>query len=177
MARPAWKQQPSRNVALPQSQTHTLTRLADSPTSPSEGEVGSTIPRMPATAAEPVFSARGLTKTYHMGEVDVQALRGVDVELFAGEFVVLLGPSGSGKSTLLNILGGLDTPSTGTIRYLNQEMTDFDDAGLTEQGVADPRRYGRKHIVALRDPEWVERGESEARKPSQPRPVCALVIV
>lgn len=59
-----------------------------------------------------VFEARGLTKVYHMGEVEVHALRGVDLELYAGEFVVLLGPSGSGKSTLLNILGGLDVPST-----------------------------------------------------------------
>ena len=64
-----------------------------------------------ATPAEPVFRARGLTKVYRMGEVEVHALRGVDLDLFAGEFVVLLGPSGSGKSTLLNILGGLDVPT------------------------------------------------------------------
>ena len=61
----------------------------------------------------PVFEARGLTKVYRMGEVEVHALRGVDLDLFQSEFVVILGPSGSGKSTLLNILGGLDVPSSG----------------------------------------------------------------
>jgi putative ABC transport system ATP-binding protein len=66
-----------------------------------------------ATAAAAVFTARALTKTYAMGDVTVQALRGVDFDLFEGEFVVLLGPSGSGKSTLLNILGGLDVPTAG----------------------------------------------------------------
>ena len=58
-----------------------------------------------------ILQAHGLTKTYRMGEVEVHALRGVDLELYAGELVVLLGPSGSGKSTLLNILGGLDVPT------------------------------------------------------------------
>jgi putative ABC transport system ATP-binding protein len=85
-----------------------------------------------------VFEARGLTKVYHMGEVEVHALRGVDLELFAGEFVVLLGPSGSGKSTLLNILGGLDVPSAGTVFYKGQQLTAFDDAGLT--------RYRRENV-------------------------------
>jgi putative ABC transport system ATP-binding protein len=92
---------------------------------------------MPATA-EPVFQARGLTKVYRMGEVEVHALRGVDVDLFAGEFVVLLGPSGSGKSTLLNILGGLDTPTAGTARYRDHDLTAGGDAGLT--------RYRREHV-------------------------------
>jgi len=85
-----------------------------------------------------VFEARGLTKVYHMGEVEVHALRGVDLELYAGEFVVLLGPSGSGKSTLLNILGGLDAPSAGTVFYKGQQLTNFDDAGLT--------RYRRENV-------------------------------
>src|SRR5687768_16939985 len=87
---------------------------------------------------EVVFEVRGLTKIYHMGEVDVQALRGVDLELRAGEFVVLLGPSGSGKSTLLNILGGLDVPTSGTVYYRGQQLTAFDDAGLT--------RYRRENV-------------------------------
>lgn len=101
---------------------------------------------MPATSAanqetttgEAVFSARGVTKTYHMGEVSVHALRGVDLDLFAGEFVVLLGPSGSGKSTLLNILGGLDVPSEGSVHYRDRELTNFDDADLTQ--------YRRDHV-------------------------------
>jgi putative ABC transport system ATP-binding protein len=85
-----------------------------------------------------VFEAHGLTKVYHMGEVEVHALRGVDLQLFAGEFVVLLGPSGSGKSTLLNILGGLDVPTEGTVYYKGQQLTEFDDAALT--------RYRREHV-------------------------------
>jgi putative ABC transport system ATP-binding protein len=68
------------------------------------------------TSNGPVFNARNVTKTYHMGDVDVHALRGVDLDLFQSEFVAILGPSGSGKSTLLNILGGLDVPSSGTVR-------------------------------------------------------------
>jgi putative ABC transport system ATP-binding protein len=87
---------------------------------------------------EVVFAAQNLTKVYHMGEVDVHALRGVDVELYAGEFVVLLGPSGSGKSTLLNILGGLDVPTSGTVFYRGEQLTEFDDAALT--------RYRREHV-------------------------------
>ena len=63
--------------------------------------------------AQPVFQARGLTKVYQTGNVEVRALRGVDFELYERELAVLLGPSGSGKSTLLNILGGLDTPTSG----------------------------------------------------------------
>ena len=91
-----------------------------------------------AVADDVVFAARGLAKIYHMGEVDVHALRGVDLDLHQGEFIVLLGASGSGKSTLLNILGGLDVPSAGTVRYLNTMLTDLDDASLT--------RFRRQHV-------------------------------
>jgi putative ABC transport system ATP-binding protein len=73
-----------------------------------------------------------------MGEVDVHALRGVDLDLFEGEFVVLLGPSGSGKSTLLNILGGLDVPTAGCVRYRGRDLTIDDDALLTS--------YRRNHV-------------------------------
>jgi putative ABC transport system ATP-binding protein len=92
----------------------------------------------PAAAVETVFSARQITKVYHMGEVDVRALRGVDLDLYSGEFVVLLGPSGSGKSTLLNILGGLDVPTSGSVYYRGKELTQFDDTALT--------RYRRDYV-------------------------------
>ena len=78
-----------------------------------------------------VFQGRGLTKVYGMGEVQVHALRGVDIDLYAGEFVVLLGASGSGKSTLVNILGGLDTPTAGAVHYRDHLLTGASDAELT----------------------------------------------
>ena len=93
---------------------------------------------MPEPHAEPVFRAQGLTKIYRMGDVEVHALRGVDLELRAGEFVVLLGPSGSGKSTLLNILGGLDVPSGGHVWYHGEDLTNAGDARLT--------RFRRVHV-------------------------------
>ena len=73
-----------------------------------------------------------------MGEVQVHALRGVDLDLYQSEFVVLLGPSGSGKSTLLNILGGLDVPTSGSVRYKEQDLTTYKDAVLT--------RYRRENV-------------------------------
>ncbi len=84
-----------------------------------------------AVRADTVFRALGLTKTYQMGDVQVPALRGVDLELYRGEFAVLLGPSGSGKSTLLNILGGLDVPTSGQVFYEDQELTSYSDSALT----------------------------------------------
>lgn len=80
----------------------------------------------------PVFVARGLSKEYQMGEVRVMALRGIDLDLYEGDFVVFLGPSGSGKSTLLNILGGLDVPSSGEVRFRDHDLTVSDDDALTQ---------------------------------------------
>jgi putative ABC transport system ATP-binding protein len=80
---------------------------------------------------EPVFSVRGLTKIYVMGEVQVHALRGIDLDVDEGRFVVILGHSGSGKSTLLNILGGLDVPTSGRVVYRGQDMTAADERSLT----------------------------------------------
>jgi putative ABC transport system ATP-binding protein len=101
----------------------------------------SAIEAAPATRsmdAEPVFHARDLTKTYVLGEVSVAALQGVDLDLFEGEFIVILGPSGSGKSTLLNILGGLDAPTSGTVRFRDHDLVAATDRELT--------RYRREHV-------------------------------
>jgi putative ABC transport system ATP-binding protein len=78
-----------------------------------------------------VFAVRGLTKVYGEGDAVVHALAGVDLELDRGELVVLLGPSGSGKSTLLNQLGGLDSPTAGTLRYRGQDLTAASEEQLT----------------------------------------------
>ncbi len=80
---------------------------------------------------EPVFEVAGLTKVYRTGDVEVHALRGIDLALFAGELAVMLGPSGSGKSTLLNILGGLDTATAGSVSFRGRELTHFSDRDLT----------------------------------------------
>lgn len=85
-----------------------------------------------------VFQATGLTKLYRTGEVEVHALRGVDLDINDGEMVVLLGPSGSGKSTLLNILGGLDNASSGTLRFRDQMLSQLSEQELT--------RYRRRHV-------------------------------
>jgi putative ABC transport system ATP-binding protein len=87
--------------------------------------------RAPASAAEPVFRVRGLTKVYGSGAAEVHALAGVDLDLFEGELVVLLGPSGSGKTTLLNNLGGLDVPTSGELTYRGLDMTMADEDQLT----------------------------------------------
>jgi putative ABC transport system ATP-binding protein len=85
-----------------------------------------------------VFEARALTKVYRLGETQVHALRGIDLNLYQGEFVVLLGPSGSGKSTLLNILGGLDVPTSGFVRFRDHDLSREDDELLTH--------YRREHV-------------------------------
>ncbi len=79
----------------------------------------------------PVFTVEGLTKVYHTGDLEIQALAGVDLTLYEGELAVLLGPSGSGKSTLLNILGGLDLASGGTVHFRDQDITRLSDRELT----------------------------------------------
>jgi putative ABC transport system ATP-binding protein len=97
------------------------------------------VPEFPAAiSGSPVFSAQGLTKVYQAGEVTVQALRGVTFDVGAGEFVVMLGPSGSGKSTLLNILGGLDVPTSGSVRWRDHDLSHASEKELT--------RYRREHV-------------------------------
>ncbi len=92
----------------------------------------------PARDGNVVFKVKGLTKVYGMGELEVHALRGVDLELYESELVVLLGPSGSGKSTLLNILGGLDTATDGRVTYREKDLTKATERELTE--------YRRFHV-------------------------------
>lgn len=89
-------------------------------------------------ARRPVIETRGLTKVYQMGEVDVPALRGVDMALWEGELMVILGASGSGKSTLLNIIGGLDLPTTGTVTYRDRDLSTASERQLTA--------YRRSHV-------------------------------
>ncbi|MCG5510301.1 ABC transporter ATP-binding protein [Ectothiorhodospira lacustris] len=126
---------------------------------------------------EVVFQARGVTKTYLMGEVRIHALRGVDLELHAGELVVMLGASGSGKSTLLNILGGLDHADGGEVRYRDQDLVHAGDRALTA--------YRRHHvgfvfqfynlISSLTARENVAIVTEIARDPMSPEEALALV--
>lgn len=124
-----------------------------------------------------IFHAHGVTKIYQMGEVQVHALRGVDLDLYRGEFSVLLGASGSGKSTLLNILGGLDTTTEGQVLYENQDLTRASEAELTQ--------YRRYHvgfvfqfynlIPSLTAKENVAVVTEIARNPMQPEEALQLV--
>ncbi len=101
---------------------------------------GATTAAPPVAEPEPeaVFRARGLAKVYRMGDIEVHALRAVDLDLYRGELVVILGPSGSGKSTLLNILGGLDVPTAGTVRFFDHDLTAASERELT--------RFRREHV-------------------------------
>lgn len=126
---------------------------------------------------EVVFMTRGLTKVYEMGEVRVHALHGINLELYRGELVVLLGPSGSGKSTLLNILGGLDTATDGKVTYRGKDLTKATEQELTE--------YRRFHvgfvfqfynlIPSLTALENVAVVTEIAKRPMKPEDALALV--
>jgi putative ABC transport system ATP-binding protein len=143
------------------------------PTKPIEAKPQST--ELPLRDA--VFQARGLTKTYRMGDVDVPALRSVDLDLYRGEMVVILGASGSGKSTLLNILGGLDTPTSGVVRFRDHDLTTADADDLT--------RFRREHvgfvfqfynlIPSLTARENVQLVTDIAESPMRPEDALALV--
>lgn len=95
-------------------------------------------PEFISSPREKIFEIRGVSKVYQMGEIEVNALRSVDLDLFEGELAVLLGASGSGKSTLLNIIGGLDVPTSGSVTYRDHVLTAAGDAELTE--------YRRDHV-------------------------------
>ena len=85
-----------------------------------------------------IFQARSLSKRYQMGEVTVEALHAIDLDLYEAEFAVILGPSGSGKSTLLNILGGLDVPTEGTVHFFEHDLSTSNDRALTQ--------FRREHV-------------------------------
>lgn len=126
---------------------------------------------------EAVFHVDNISKVYQMGDVAVHALRGVDLDLYAGELVVLLGASGSGKSTLLNILGGLDVPSSGHVQYLHHTLTTAGEAELTA--------FRREHvgfvfqfynlIPSLTALENVSLVTEIAEEPMDPKDALALV--
>ncbi len=125
----------------------------------------------------PVFRTRGLAKVYRTGAVDVQALRGVDFEAWAGEFIVILGPSGSGKSTFLNIIGGLDSATSGEAWFEDHDLVHASEAALT--------RYRRDHVgfifqfynlvPSLTARENVQLVTEIARRPMKPEEALALV--
>ena len=132
----------------------------------------------PVPARSPVaFRIEGLVKTYRTGDIEVQALRGVDLDIMDGEVLVLLGPSGSGKSTFLNVLGGLDRPTAGTVAFREHRLTDMDDRELT--------RYRRDHVgfvfqfynlvPSLTARENVALVTEIARRPMTPEAALALV--
>lgn len=127
--------------------------------------------------AEPLFRIRDLTKVYARGAVAVQALRGVNFEAKAGEFVVILGPSGSGKSTFLNIVGGLDSATSGEVTFQDHHLTGASDAALTA--------YRRDHVgfvfqfynlvPSLTARENVRLVTEIARRPMKPEEALAMV--
>jgi putative ABC transport system ATP-binding protein len=139
--------------------------------------VSSVTPHASSTSQTLVFTARGLSKVYRMGEVDVHALRNIDLDIYERELVVLLGPSGSGKSTLLNILGGLDAPTSGEARWRDHNLVNASEAELT--------RYRREHIgfvfqfynliPSLTVLENVAIVNEIARRPMDPAEALALV--
>ncbi len=124
-------QSPMLTDALP----HRPSPVSDTRTELMIAPAAETLDRSPG---EPALRTEELTKVYRTGDVEVWALRGVNLDLHMSELVVLLGPSGSGKSTLLNIVGGLDTPSSGKVFFGGFELTAFDEDALTD--------YRRKHV-------------------------------
>lgn len=132
---------------------------------------------MDTRAPEPVFHTEGLTKIYDTGAEKIFALDDVDLDLYAGEFTVLLGPSGSGKSTLLNILGGLDRATSGTVRFTDHMLSEMSDRELT--------KYRRDHVgfvfqfynlvASLSARENVQLVTDVAHDPMPPEEALALV--
>jgi putative ABC transport system ATP-binding protein len=125
----------------------------------------------------PLYRLRGVSKIYTMGEIEVRALRAVDLDVESGEGLVILGPSGSGKSTLLHMLGGMDRPTEGEIRFRDEELTALDTRGMT--------LFRRRHvgfvfqfynlIPSLTALENVAMATEIATNPRDPREMIELV--
>ena len=115
---------------------------------------------------ETVFTAQALTKTYTSGEVEVRALRGLDLELLAGEVVVLLGPSGIGKSTLLNIMGGLDQATSGRLFFKDLELTGLNSLSFM-QLPSNPRHVANRNSCSKISREFHQARGSWPRTPEQ----------
>lgn len=136
-----------------------------------------TVASTASCASAPVFRTKGLGKVYRSGDVEVQALRGVDFEARAGEFIVILGPSGSGKSTFLNIIGGLDSATSGEAWFEDHDLVHAGEAALT--------RYRRDHVgfifqfynlvPSLTARENVQLVTEIAARPMKPRDALSLV--
>ncbi len=127
--------------------------------------------------ADALYRVRGASRVFRMGEVEVQALKPVDLEVREGEVLVILGPSGSGKSTLLHLLGGMDKPTEGSVRFRDTELTELDAAELTD--------FRRRHvgfvfqfynlIPSLTAIENVSMATEIAPNPADPRAMIELV--
>src|SRR5450432_3933972 len=139
----------------------------------SEGTVVAEAMGVSTVGSEPMIRVRGLTKVYHVGDVDVHALRGVDLDVARGEFVAIVGPSGSGKSTLFNILGGLTPPTSGSVDIAGKDlskMTDSERTNLRKNTVGFVfQKYNLLPTLTARDNIEIARNIANKNGPLEPK--------
>ncbi len=122
----------------------------------------------PSSNNEAVFVGRDLTKIYTAGEVEVRALDGVDLDLYRGEMIVLLGASGSGKSTLLNNLGGLDVPTSGTPCITKGAISPTPTKTISRNSAATPSDSSSNFTISFRASRPAKTSLSSPRSPATP---------